>query len=198
MIRCFSPLGIASSLVQLWKNLTRAYANTGFIFSYRPSSQIVRSITLGCLILFGCLLANTGEAQAGQCVTPSEVGAWQNYDSATRGITQLDFRMECRDASTTTCDGDICTITSAVEPHYFVTLFGSCSPTDCPWGETEGQALGGNLAGWYYFNYDHGFAKRYVYVRTYPQWPGWLRMWMHTDFTDPGRADYTSDEWFLP
>lgn len=157
----------------------------------------VRSIVLGCLIVFGFLLVNTGAAQASFCIVPTEQGAWHNSDPATRGITQLDFRMECRDASTTTCDGDICSTTSAVAPHYFISLFGSCSPTDCAWGQVEGEAVRGEFAGWYYFFYDQGFAQRQVWVRTYPEWPGWLRLWIYNDFVDPNRADYESDEWFL-
>lgn len=137
-----------------------------------------------------------GSAVASMCIIPQEEGAWQNYDPNTRGITHLNFRMECRDDSHTTCNGNICHTTFAVAPHYFISLWGSCSPSDCRWGEVEGTALSGSMAGWYYFFYNQGFAKRYVYARTYPEWPGWLRLWIYTDFTDPARADYTMDDWF--
>jgi hypothetical protein len=145
-----------------------------------------------------CLLATVlvGSAVASMCIVPPEEGNWVNYDPDTRGITRANFRMECRDASVTHCNGDICWTTSAVKSHYFLRLFGSCSPTDCDWGEVEGVTATGSLEGWYYFYYDHGFAKRYVYVRTYPQWPGWLRVWIYTDFTDPNRQDYVMDDWF--
>lgn len=164
-------------------------------------STRIRSLALAALagfLIVVALLAGTRSAQAGLCVTPPAAGAWHNSDAATRGITTLDFRLDCRDASETHCEGDICTVTSAVAPHYFVTLFGSCSPTDCPWGEVEGEAMTGDFSGWYRFYYDQGFARRFVWVRTYPEWPGWLRLWIHNDFVDPGRADYTSDEWFVP
>lgn len=145
-----------------------------------------------------CLLATVlvGSVIASMCIIPPEEGNWVNNDPATRGITRANFRMECRDASETHCSGGICWTTSAVEPHYFLRLFGSCTPTDCDWGEVEGIAATGSLEGWYYFYYDHGFAKRYVYVRTYPQWPGWLRVWIYTDFTSPSRQDYVMDDWF--
>lgn len=152
---------------------------------------------LSVLSIAGLLIAVlAGGAIASMCIVPAEKGAWINYDPDTRGITRLNFRMECRDASRTICTGNICRRIFAVEPHYFIHLWGSCSPTDCDWGEVEGVALTGAMAGWYYFYYDHGFAKRYVYVRTYPQWPGWLRLWIYTDFTDPNRTDYTMDDWF--
>ncbi len=160
-------------------------------------NRTILSVTLFCLMITGIILDGNRPAQASQCIVPTEAGAWRNYDTETNGITRTGFRMECRDASTTTCDGDICSTTSAVRSHYFISLFGKCHPSDCVWGEVEGSLLTGNLDGWYYFEYNQGFAKRYVYVRTYPQWPGWLRVWVYTDFADPGRSDYTSDDWFI-
>jgi hypothetical protein len=136
-------------------------------------------------------------AHAGLCTIPPEQGIWRNYNQNTSSITKLVFQMECRDASKTVCSGNICSTTSAVEPHFFINLYGKCHPTDCDWGRVEGRALTGSDAGWYYFTYNHGFARRYVYARTYPQWPGWFRLYVWTDFTDPGRADYASDEWFV-
>ncbi len=160
--------------------------------------EIMKTMKKG--IFFGILIAASllllGSAHASMCIVPAEEGSWENYDSRTRGITELQFRMECRDASQTTCSGGICRRTSAVKAHYFIHLFGSCSPTDCDWGEVEGERLSGSMDGWYRFSYNQGFAKRYVYARTYPQWPGWLRLWIYTDFTDPGRADYVMDDWF--
>ncbi len=137
-------------------------------------------------------------AQASLCVIPAEEGTWYNYDRDTRNITRLIMDMECRDASTTTCNGNICSTTSAVKPHYFIRLFGKCYPSDCDWGRIEGQRLTGSLDGWYYFSYDQGFAKRYVYIRSYPAWPNWLRLYIYNDFTDPARTDYTIDEWMHP
>jgi hypothetical protein len=153
-------------------------------------------IVLGLLLAPALVLIGSGAAQAGMCFIPAEEGNWTNYDSNTRGITKLEFRMECRSLPDPPCSGGLCTSTSAVAPHYFIHLYGSCSPTDCNWGEVEGERLSGSLDGWYRFIYDHGFARRYVYARTYQQWPGWLRLWIYTDFVDPGRADYVMDDWF--
>ena len=45
--------------------------------------------------------------------------------------------------------------------------------------------------------YDQGFAKRRVYAKMSAYRPG--QLWVHwdTDFTDPSRADYSKDEWFI-
>ena len=153
------------------------------------------SRVLSALVTAAALQWVASNALAGLCTTPPAEGWWDSYDANTRSITTLRFRMECRDATATTCNGNICITTHGVDPHYFITLWGSCSPSDCNWGEVEGELIGNDLDGWYYFYYDHGFAKRHVYVQTYPEWPGWLRLWMYTDFVD-GREDYVTDEWF--
>lgn len=155
-----------------------------------------RGFVFGTMITFSVFLIGVIVAHASMCIVPPEEGNWRNYDSQTRGITRIKFRMECRDASQTSCSGGICRTTFAVESHYFIHLYGSCYPTDCDWGEVEGEKLTGSLDGWYLFHYNQGFAKRYVYVRTYTAWPGWLRLWIFTDFTDPGRDDYVMDDWF--
>ncbi len=162
------------------------------------SKRSAMRLTLGSLFLLTVLSIFASAAHAGMCGVPAEADLWENRNPNTRSITQLNFRMECRDATTTTCSNGICRTTYGVEAHYFIHLWGSCSPTDCDWGEREGVRMTGSLDGWYYFHYDHGFAKRHVYARSYPAWPGWLRLYIWTDFVDPGRADYASDEWFVP
>jgi hypothetical protein len=156
--------------------------------------QLKKVPFVSTILVLALLIA--GSAIASMCLVPEEEGAWVNYDPYTRSITRLNFRMECRDASQTTCSGGICQTSHGVSSHYFIHLFGSCSPTDCDWAEVEGVRLTGSLEGWYYFYYDQGFAKRYVYARTYPAWPGWLRLYIYTDFIDPGRTDYNTDDWF--
>lgn len=153
---------------------------------------------MSVLIVIGLLVsAFTGSAVASMCIVPPEEGSWENYDEDTRGITSLEFQMECRDVSQTICNNGICSRIYLVEPHYYLRLFGSCTPHDCDWGEVEGVAGTGDLEGWYRFYYNQGFARRYVYARTYPEWPGWLRLYIYTDFTDPGREDYVMDDWFV-
>jgi hypothetical protein len=156
----------------------------------------LKKFAMQFLVLLVLLLFKTGSAYAGLCIVPPEDGTWRNSNSATNNITVVIFRMECRDASKTVCNGNICSTTSAVEPHFFLKVWGKCHPTDCYWGEAEGFAQTGANAGWYLFHFNQGFAHRYVWVRTYPEWPGWLRVWIWNDFVDPGRADYVIDEWF--
>jgi len=157
-------------------------------------SRIQWMFGLAVLLL---MLFKSTNAYAGLCVTPPETGSWRNSNSATRSITSIAFRMECRSANWGTCSGNICTTTvGAVSPHYFIKLWGKCYPQDCYWGEAEGTKQTGAYDGWYRFNFDQGFARRYVWVKTYPQWPGWLRLYIWTDFADPRRADYAIDEWF--
>ena len=136
-------------------------------------------IVLGLLLAPTVVLISPGKAQGSTCITPTEQGSWTNYNSRTRGITRLDFRMVCRRGT----------------PYYSIQLF-SCAPICDGWNEVRGERLTGSLDGWYRFTYDQRLARRYVYVRTYPQSPGWLRLWVHTDFADPRRADYVMDEWF--
>jgi hypothetical protein len=136
-------------------------------------------IILGLLLAPAVLLMSAGKAQGSMCITPMEQGSWTNYDSQTRGIMALDFRMVCQRGT----------------PLYSIHMF-SCAPICDGWNAVSGERLTGGLDGWYRFIYEQRFARRYVYARTYPQWPGWLRLWVHTDFVDPGRADYVMDEWF--
>lgn len=85
------------------------------LYQHKPSKSNHFGL-LHYLAFFLLLLLGSIKAHAGLCVVPTESGAWKNYNSATRSITNVDFRMECRDASVTQCSGDICSTTSAVAP----------------------------------------------------------------------------------
>jgi hypothetical protein len=77
---------------------------------------------------------------------------------------------------------------------YYLHLFGSCYPTDCDWGEVGARR---DSSGWIRTTIDHGFATRSVWVKAYPGYSvDWLRVWIWTDFKDPNRADYASNDWF--
>ena len=71
-------------------------------------------VGLGACVIAFALSFLGGPAEASFCIVPEEDGTWENYDGNTRGITRLMFRLECRDAGTTTCSGGICSTTSAV------------------------------------------------------------------------------------
>ena len=144
---------------------------------------------------FLLMAAASQPARASLCIVPPENGNWHNVNPNTRAITRVNFRMTCTTRFVTTCHGFICTGHWESTPNYYLRVFGACHPTDCNWGEVKGTKLtSGSLAGWYYFKFDQGFAKRYVYAKSYAG--GWLRVWIRHDFVDPHRADYTTDEWF--
>jgi hypothetical protein len=119
-----------------------------------------------------------------------EHGNWVNADPATRGITRAHLR-DCQ--SVTTCSGDICTIVH--DAGWAMRLFGSCSPTDCDWGWSAGRLRLGS--GQIPASYDQGFAKRQVWAAMSAYRPGQLWIAIRTDFVDPARPDYESQNWFV-
>jgi hypothetical protein len=122
------------------------------------------------------------------CVTPTEAGNWVNYDSNTRSITRINVRFQCQDQ----------VLNGRPYPPgdpFYLHLYGACHPTDCDWGE-RGARQDSN--GWIRTTINHGFATRYVWVKAYRQnSKDWLRVYIWTDFVDPARQDYASDEWFV-
>jgi len=119
-----------------------------------------------------------------------EYGNWVNADRATRSITRAQLR-DCQ--SVTTCSGTICTIVH--DAGWAMRLFGACSPTDCDWGWSAGRLrLGSGQIPAYY---DQGFAKRYVWAVMSAYRPGQLWIAIRTDFVDPARPDYESQNWFV-
>lgn len=121
------------------------------------------------------------------CLSPQEEGQWKNYDSNTRSITKTDIRFVCQDQI----------LNGKPYPPgspYYVHIWGSCSPNDCDWGEVGASR---DSEGWIRATYNQGFATRYVWIRSYDKWPGYLRVYIWTDFSDPNRKDYAMDEWFI-
>ncbi|MEV4641263.1 hypothetical protein AB0J80_28365 [Actinoplanes sp. NPDC049548] len=119
-----------------------------------------------------------------------EYGDWVNADPATRSIVRAQLR-DCQPV--TTCTGDICTIT--YDAGWSMHLFGACSPTPCDWGWSAGRFRLSN--GQIPATYDQGFAKRYVWAAMSQYRPGQLWIAVRTDFTDPARPDYESQDWFV-
>lgn len=125
------------------------------------------------------------ESAQALCVQPQEEGEWVNRNNNTRSITRANIRFQCQDQI---LNG---------QPYppgdpFYVSLFGSCSPTDCEWEEVGATR---NEDGWLRATVDHGFAKRSVWVKAYSE--DSLRVWIWTDFTDPNREDYSSNDWFV-
>jgi len=136
------------------------------------------------LLAAGSFIAAPAQAL---CVQPEEEGNWTNTDPDTRSITRINLRFVCQDVI---LNGE----PYPPGPPWYMHIFGACSPTDCNWGEIGAQWL--SSGDFVYGVYDQGFAKRYVYAKMSAYRPGQLWVWMYTDFTDPGRADYTVNNWF--
>ena len=122
----------------------------------------------------------------GQCIQPPEEGTWINTDPNTRSIPRIQLRFVCQDQI---LNGQ----PYPPGPPWYVHVWGACSPTNCDWGEVGAQRLG---SGFIYATYDQGFARRYVYAKMSQYRPGQLWVYIWTDFTDPGRADYAINAWF--
>ncbi len=123
------------------------------------------------------------------CITPAEVGDWVNMDASTRSITRVKVEFVCQDVI---LNGQ----PYPPGPPFYVHLWGKCHPSDCDWGRIGANPVRVGTTDWIYAFYDQGFAKRYVYIKPSSLYPGNLYMWMYTDFTDPGRPDYISTNWF--
>lgn len=121
---------------------------------------------------------------------PEEYGNWNNADPNANGIARIELR-DCQPV--TQCSGDICSIT--YDAGWIMHVFGKCSPTNCDWGWSAGQFR--LSSGQVYGFYDQGFAKRYVYAKMSQYRAGQLWVYWRTDFTDPNRADYEMQEWFV-
>lgn len=128
--------------------------------------------------------APTPQAQA-LCISPREVGEWVNADEDTNSITRAEVRFQCQDQR---LNG---------KPHppgdpFYIRLFGACVPTDCEWEEIGARP---NEARWLRASLDQDFARRSIWAQS--EGPDRLRVWIWTDFKDPGREDYASDNYFV-
>lgn len=151
-------------------------------------------VVLGVLLVSAWSLL-PGRAAA-QCVAPFEQGSWVNIDSTTRGITRIVVDFSCNDQVLCGIDANGNVTCSTPGAPYHLHLWGRCHPTDCDWGTVDGNDHFVGATKWIYSFYDHGFAKRYVYIKPSVLHPGDLYLWMYTHFTDPSRADYVFTGWY--
>ncbi len=143
-----------------------------------------------------CVLLALPHRALAQCVTPFEQGKWTNIDSATRGITRIDVEFTCNDQILCGIDANGNVTCSTPGAPYHLHLWGKCSPSDCDWGTVDGNDHWVGTIKWVFSYYDHGFAKRYVYIKPSVLHPGDLFLWMYTHFTDPSRSDYVFTGWY--
>ena len=133
-----------------------------------------------------------------QCVRPFEVGNWTNTDPNTRGITHIRVDFTCNDVVLCGIDSNGNINCQPPAPPFQVHLWGKCHPSDCDWGAVAGNYFyTSDGSTWIYSYYNHGFARRYVYVKRSSIYPDRLYLWMYTRFTDgSGRANYIFRGWF--
>jgi len=137
--------------------------------------------------LFG-LIAAPNSAYA-LCSQPDEEDSWQNADPNTRSITRIDLRFTCQDQI---LNGEL----YPPGPPWHMHIWGKCHPSNCNWGEIGAENVTMGDRHYIYGVYHQGFATRYVYADMSLYRPGQLWVYMWTDFADPGRPDYESQNWF--
>ena len=124
------------------------------------------------------------------CAAQPEDGNWVNSDPNTRSLTRAELRFTCQDQI---LNGQ----PYPPGPPWHVHLWGACHPTDCDWGEVGADNVTIGERTYIYAVYYQGFATRYVYADMSLYRAGQLWIWMWTDFTDPNRPDYESQNWFI-
>lgn len=150
-------------------------------------STRIRMIAIAvAIVLTGVIVGLVPDDAEASCSTPPEQGNWINTDPNTRSITRIQLRFVCQDQI---LNGQ----PYPPGPPWYMHIYGKCYPTDCDWGEVGARRLD---TGHIYAVYDQGFAKRYVYARMSQYRPGQLWVYMRTDFVDPNRADYETQNWF--
>jgi hypothetical protein len=130
-------------------------------------------------------------ARASLCSAPL-VGDWRNINPSTNAMTRGLVTFTCGDVILCDTNGN-CT---GGESYYSTQMFGKCSPTDCAWGRVRAYP---QYDGWIRSMYYFGFKTSHVWLKTYSYYgQTYLRVWVYNDFaSSDGRADYTTDEWFL-
>lgn len=146
----------------------------------RTIGTLWRGALAAAFLTFG-LMAATPSAQA-LCIDPPEDGLWVNVNPNTRGITRAVVEFHCI---------DVIFPGHPIPPSWYVTLWGKCHPTDCPWGRVPATSrrVGGRTV--IIARYNQGFAKRLVTIRHIPR-GNRLRIHIRTNFVDPHRRDYSA------
>jgi hypothetical protein len=130
-------------------------------------------------------------ARAAVCSAPM-VGDWRNINAGTNAMTRALVTFTCNDHVLCDTQGNCTT----AESYYSAQMFGKCHPTDCNWGRVRAWNM---YDGWIRAMYYFGFKTSHVWLKTYSYYGRtYLRVWVYNDFASwDGRADYTTDEWFL-
>jgi len=124
------------------------------------------------------------------CAQPAEEGSWANADPNTRSLTKAKIRFICQDQI---LNGQ----PYPPGPPFYIHLWGSCHPTDCDWGEVGAESVDIDGRIYVYGVFHQGFATRHVYADMSAHRAGQLWIYTWTNFEDPSRADYVSQDWFV-
>ncbi|MDM0053814.1 hypothetical protein [Variovorax sp. J22R115] len=125
-----------------------------------------------------------------QCAVQQEEGNWVNSDPNTPSLTRAVLRFTCQDQ---VLNGQ----PYPPGPPWHMHLWGKCHPTDCDWGEVGAENVTIGSRTYVRATFNQGFATRHVYADMSLFRTGQLWIWMWTDFSDPGRPDYESQNWFV-
>lgn len=120
------------------------------------------------------------EPAAALCLAPEIAsGTYRNIDPNTRGVTTVRL-------GPFTCGDTV--LNGRIPPTGFpASMWGSCSPSDCRFPDTFLRASRGDM---YSGTIDQGYARRTIFIAA--RGPGQIRLTLRTDFTDPGRRDYSA------
>lgn len=156
----------------------------------RKTSMTLYRMSIAIIMTAMFLCIPSAQNAHALCAAQPEDGSWVNSDSNTRSLTRAELRFTCQDQI---LNGQ----PYPPGPPWHIHLWGACSPTDCNWGEVGAESVTIGDRTYIHAIYYHGFATRYVYVDMSLYRAGQLWIWMWTDFTDPGRPDYESQNWFI-
>ena len=155
-----------------------------------PRHRRVSALVVLVLALSSVLLVVAPPQAALACTYDPGVapaGTWVNIDAATRGETRIHVD-PC--TSYSSCSGGVCRTSYRSS----IRVWGSCSPTDCDWGQ---RFLQSGSDGWQIATYAHGWKTATVWIRPYVySGRDYVRVWVNHDYHD-GRTDRVSDNWFV-
>ena len=131
-----------------------------------------------------------GRQAYARVVQRGQEGTWVSAAADTRSVTRAELSFTCQDVI---ANGE----PYPPGPPWHIHLWGACIPSDCDWGEVGAENVTIGERTYIHAVYHQGFATRYVYADMSLYRDGQLWIWMWTDFADPNRPDYESQNWFI-
>jgi len=153
----------------------------------RPSHQNrVLTGLLKIIALVTIAFFSSGSISQASCAAQPMTGSWVNINANARDITRVNIMFTCNDFVGIPIDGPP---PPPPPPPFAIEMWGNCLPTDCPWGRTSATASPRAASVTRLIaSYNPGFARRSVTLRLSGDT---LLVTVFTDFSDPGRRDYT-------